>query len=531
MDPIKDLIGEVPFSADIYWVLRNKQKPFNSHFKLEGLRKNLPELCASARTFSQSAPQGKRIYIFANLHYWIEQAAVIGLALTGKGHRVSLAYLPYSDWDRAHSSFDVRRQGLYARETLKPASEVMEVRSLLDVRPQANLTQAAQTAVEQVTAFDVQYTSQTEQVDPASALYQLRLKRNTQAAKFGLTWLERGKPDLLVVPNGTILEMGILYRLARSMDIPVVTYEFNDQKEQIWVAQNDEIMHQNTDQLWKARSSVPLSPSQRGQIEALESARQGGRSFGKSERLWQNAPSIGSQVVQSTLGLDERPVVLLATNVLGDSLTLGRNVICPGMGDWISRTVQYFDSRPDVQLVVRIHPGEQLTHGPSMLNVIHSALPELPAHIHIIKPADRVNTYDIMELTSLGLVYTTTTGLEMAMQGIPVIAAGETHYRKAGFCLAPDTWQEYLHLLETSLADLSARRLTTAQVELAWNYAYRFFFEFPQPFPWRLLQFWNDYQIWPLSRVLNKKGYDLYGRAFDHLAGEPFDWKGLDAHG
>ena len=531
MDPIKDLIGEFPFSADIYWLLRDKEKPFNSHFKLEGLRKNLPELCASARAFNQSAPSGKRVFIFANLHYWIEQAAVIGLALAGRGHRVSLAYLPYSDWDKSHSNFDVRRQGLYARDTLKLANQVMEVCSLLDVRPLANLTEAAQAAVEQVTSYDVQYTSQTEQVDTASTLYQLRLKRNSQAAKRGMTWLQNGNPDLLVVPNGTILEMGVLYRLARSLDIPVVTYEFNDQKEQIWLAQNDEIMHQNTDRLWQVRSTIPLTPAQRGQIEELESARQGGRSFGKSDRLWQNAPSIGSQHVQTSLGLDERPVVLLATNVLGDSLTLGRNVICPSMGDWIGRTVQYFANRPDVQLVIRIHPGEQLTHGPSMLNVIQAALPELPKHIHIIKPTDRVNTYDIMELTSLGLVYTTTTGLEMALQGIPVIAAGETHYRKAGFCLAPETWQEYIHLLETSLADLSARRLTPAQVELAWNYAYRFFFEFPRPFPWRLLQFWNDYQVWPLSRLLDKEGRELFGRTFDHLAGEPLDWKDLDAHG
>jgi hypothetical protein len=231
--------------------------------------------------------------------------------------------------------------------------------------------------------------------------------------------------------------------------------------------------------------------------------------------------------VQAALGLDERPVVLLATNVLGDSLTLGRNLICPSMSDWISRTVQYFAMRKDVQLVIRIHPGEQLTHGPSMLTVIQASLPELPDHIHVIRPDEKVNTYDIMELTSLGLVYTTTTGLEMALQGIPVIVAGETHYRKARFCQAPNTWREYIDMLETSLADLSARRLSTEQIELAWNYAYRFFFEFPQPFPWRLLHFWDDYKVWPLNRLLDAEGQELFGKTLSHLAGEPMDWKGM----
>jgi hypothetical protein len=126
------------------------------------------------------------------------------------------------------------------------------------------------------------------------------------------------------------------------------------------------------------------------------------------------------------------------------------------------------------------------------------------------------------------LVYTTTTGLEMALQGIPVIVAGETHYRNTGFCLAPPTWEAYIHLLETMLADLPAQRLTVGQVELAWNYAYRFFFEFPQPFPWRLLQFWEDYERWPLERVLGPDGQRSFGRTFNYLVGEPIDWKALN---
>lgn len=525
MDSLKDLIGEIPFSADIYWLLRDKQKDFNSHFNLDGLRRNLPELCDSALTFNKKAPAGKRVFIFATLHYWIEQATAIGLLMAGLGHQVSLGYYPYSDWTTPLSNFELRRQALYARDILKPAQTLINVESLLDVRPAAILPDEIQSAVELVTGFDVQYTSQTEEIDPASRIYKLRLQRNTQAAKSGLTWLQKGKPDLLVVPNGTILELGILYRLARTLNIPVVTYEFNDQKEQIWLAQDDEIMHQDTSQFWQARSNIPLTADQRTQIEKLETARQGGHSFGKSNRLWQNAPSIGRVHVQAELGLDERPVVLLATNVLGDSLTLGRNVICESMSEWIGRTVQYFAQRKEVQLVIRIHPGEQLTHGPSMLKVIEEALPEIPEHIHVIRPEEKVNTYDVMELTSLGLVYTTTTGLEMALQGIPVIAAGETHYRKAGFCMAPDSWQEYMEMLETSLEDLSARRLTASQVELAWNYAYRFFFEFPQPFPWRLLQFWHDYEVWPLKRLLDNEGLMLFGRTIKNLSGDPMDWK------
>jgi hypothetical protein len=83
-----------------------------------------------------------------------------------------------------------------------------------------------------------------------------------------------------------------------------------------------------------------------------------------------------------------------------------------------------------VQLVIRIHPGEAFTKGPSVAEVVRGALPgaDLPEHIHLIPADAKVNSYDIFEIAGLGLVYTTTAGLEMAMSGVPVIAVGNTHY-------------------------------------------------------------------------------------------------------
>ena len=40
----------------------------------------------------KKAPKGKKLLLFATLHYWVEQAAMIGLALRGMGHDVTIAY-------------------------------------------------------------------------------------------------------------------------------------------------------------------------------------------------------------------------------------------------------------------------------------------------------------------------------------------------------------------------------------------------------------------------------------------------------
>ncbi|RPI23772.1 MAG: hypothetical protein EHM70_22105 [Chloroflexota bacterium] len=195
------------------------------------------------------------------------------------------------------------------------------------------------------------------------------------------------------------------------------------------------------------------------------------------------------------------------------------------MTGWLQRTARFFAGRPDVQLVARIHPGELITKGPSVANVVRSTLPELPEHIHLVPADAKINTYDIVEIADLGLVYTTTVGLEMVMSGVPVIAVGKTHYRGKGFTLDPDSWDSYFDLLSRFLAAPAQFTPDQKQVELAWNYAYRFFFEYPHPFPWHILHFWKDLDEWPLARVLTGEGQACYGQTFRYLTGEPINWE------
>jgi hypothetical protein len=283
-------------------------------------------------------------------------------------------------------------------------------------------------------------------------------------------------------------------------------------------------MRQETDALWAARQDQPLTESQWEQVRLLFASRQHASLWENFSRRWQGTPSQGGEKVRQNLGLDARPIVLLAANVIGDSLTLGRQVFSQSMTEWLERTVLDFARRPEAQLVVRIHPGERYTTGPSVANVVQRVLPELPSHIHLVGALDPVNTYDLVEIADLGLVYTTTVGMEMAMSGAPVIVSGQTHYRGKGFTLDPQSWDEYFCALDEALADPERRRLSRPQVERAWNYAYRFFFEYPCPFPWHLLYFWDELEHWPLKRVLSDEGQAEFGEAFRFLAGEPRSW-------
>jgi len=529
---IKNILGQIPLTAEAYWYLRQPGKPVTPEFTLDQLKQSIPAWRTQvlnsqiyrSTNYPASDATKKQVFIFATLRYWLEHATLLGMALAGLDYSVTLAYLPYARWQYPIEAFNVRRQNVYAERILSKAKPLLKIVPLLSQPRSAYLPAELQQAVQLVSLRDTQYTLQVEEVSLESELYQLRLERNQAAAEAVFAHLQKHKPDVIILPNGTILEFGVIYQVARYLGIRIVTYEFGEQRDRMWLAQDAEVMRQDTSALWQARSNQPLKQQQIEQVGKLFSARQRASLWENFARRWQGVPSEGGARVRQTLGLDKRPVALLATNVIGDSLTLGRQVFTDSMTEWLERTVQYFASCRDVQLVVRIHPGELITKGPSVADVVHNTLPSIPEHIHLVTADAKINTYDIVEIADVGLVYTTTVGMEMAMSGLPVIVVGNTHYRGKGFTQDPASWEDYMDLLATVLSGHGLAHLSEPQVEQAWNYAYRFFFEYALPFPWHLVHFWKDLERWPLSRVLSDKGLANYRKTFDYLAGEPIHW-------
>jgi hypothetical protein len=528
---IKTILGDMPLTAELYWHLRQQGKPLSKSASLRRTQKWLPTWLAQAKAAARLADRpAQHVMLFSTLRYWLEYGTLLGCAFAGLGHRVAHTYLPYTNWRKPLNRFDLRRQSAYIRSVLDPAEPFLKPVNLLDVRTDhRQLPPDVQAAIEEVSLRDAQYTLQIENVELEGAsdsarLYHLRLERNLQAAQAALAWMQANRPDVVVTPNGSILEMGAVYQVARYLDIPVVTYEFGEQRDRIWLARNAEVMRQETDALWAARGHLPLNENQWEQTKALFASRQRASLWENFSRRWQGQPNVGGEKVRQELGLDHRPVILLAANVIGDSLTLGRQMFSQSMTEWLERTASHLAGNPEVQLVIRIHPGERYTKGPSVANVVQSVLPDMPEHIHLVGADDPINTYDLVEIADLGLVYTTTVGMEMAMSGVPVIVAGQTHYRGKGFTLDPNTWEGYLQQLEEVIKDPQAFKCSRQQVEQAWNYAYRFFFEYPLPFPWHLLHFWNELENWSIEKVLTPEGRTQFEPTFEVLLGRPRNW-------
>lgn len=169
---------------------------------------------------------------------------------------------------------------------------------------------------------------------------------------------------------------------------------------------------------------------------------------------------------------DPRPLVLVGTNVVGDSVTLGRNTIFADQLEWIDATLDWVRKQENVKLVVRVHPEEHIhTWAQPLAQEIHRLAQGL-SNVLVIHPEDPVNTFALVRLASCGTVWVSNLGADMIARGVPTILAARPHYHGIGIGQQPSSRSEYLDMLARSVAgDLT---VSPAERERALRYIYIF---------------------------------------------------------
>ena len=141
----------------------------------------------------------------------------------------------------------------------------------------------------------------------------------------------------------------------------------------------------------------------------------------------------------------------LLTNVSWDAQLHYPANAFPNMLEWLVRTCEYFATRPDLQLLIRVHPAEISGFPPSrqpILGELRRRVPRLPPNILVVPPESRMSTYALMSLCNAAIIYGTKMGVELTSVGLPVIVAGEAWIRNKGLTHDASSPEEYIRLLD-----------------------------------------------------------------------------------
>lgn len=281
--------------------------------------------------------------------------------------------------------------------------------------------------------------------------------------------LDVAAPDVVVLLSGLFLFESITSEICARRGIDVVSYERAFRENTLVYARGAPAGHYDFDEQWSA-DGRPLTASEDAELDAYLASRRRGEAF---DQYWDFVGGTDGDDGTDT-GRDGRTVALF-TNLTWDSAVVGRDLAFSSIREWLDVVVDELGRRRADRLVIRVHPSE--THLPGKITrdslAAHLRGMDLPPNVRVVGPEDPLDSYALMDAADVGLVYTSTVGLEMALGSTPVVVAGATHYRGKGFTIDPTSRQDFVAVLDDVLADPGAH---APDVELARRYAHLFFF-------------------------------------------------------
>ncbi len=183
------------------------------------------------------------------------------------------------------------------------------------------------------------------------------------------------------------------------------------------------------------------------------------------------------------LGIPEgKKVVTIFTNLIWDAANVSRDIAFTSALDCITKTIKKYDSNNSVHVVIRSHPAEVVLGTSERYgSLVREAFnQELPSNVTIIEPEMDVNSFSVIDLSDIGVVNTSTVGIEFAMLGKPIILISETNYRNKGFTFDAKDGKHYFELLDGLI---NRPTLMPEQQDFARKYFYMMMFLYQQKTP------------------------------------------------
>ena len=302
-----------------------------------------------------------------------------------------------------------------------------------------------------------------------------------------------------VFTHGIYVPWGIVGEVARCERVHVSTWNVAYRKRRFIFSHDDTYHHTLMSEPAEQWEDQELSPAhERELMQYLSSRREGLFDWIVFHRPTRQDPD----EIARRVGVDRsKPVVGLLTNVSWDAQLHYPANAFPNMLEWLVHTCEYFATRPDLQLLIRVHPAEISGFPPSrqpILEELRKRVPRLAPNIFVVPPESGMSTYALMSLCNAAIIYGTKMGVELTSVGLPVIVAGEAWIRNKDLTHDATSPAEYFRILEQLPF---AERLGPGQLARARRYAYHFFFN----------------RMIPLPFIKPKAGYPIYTLELERL--------------
>jgi len=233
------------------------------------------------------------------------------------------------------------------------------------------------------------------------------------------------RPDIQLLFNGRMSSTRIALEIGKKNGVRTICEERGLVTERVRLIEGTHCLDfSSLTELWQAWKNIPLSEDEvRGIDRHLDDRR-----HGKSSSLRPFSPPLSGSEGRRTAR--SKPLWLLFTSSLDESASHDDEPRAfRSQEDWINRVVEFFARHPERELAIRVHPnaGSKTSFGTNYEDqrFFRQLEGEVPGNVTVVPSDAAVSSYDLMDEADVGLVWHSTTAVEMAVLGKQVFRVAD----------------------------------------------------------------------------------------------------------
>ncbi len=288
------------------------------------------------------------------------------------------------------------------------------------------------------------------------------------------------RPDVLWLFNGRMSLPRVAFEVARERGIRVVCHERGAVYNSLLLWENERCCdYQGLRASALRNADRPLSPSQAKAAVRWVTDRRAGKNLGTVSFA---PPRRRSKSTLAAAGLEpgDRFVAVL-TSSDDEFVSAGnRNRVFAEQHEWVAAVIDWASASADRKVVVRFHPNTSKASweynaarlGRGLTGRDVEGIRRVSDRVCVVPPKSRIDTYAFIDACTLATTYGSTTGIEAAALGKPVIVADECRYHGMPWVRSAETPDHFLGLLDEAFeggesADEIA--IATGALRYAWD--------------------------------------------------------------
>lgn len=296
-------------------------------------------------------------------------------------------------------------------------------------------------------------------------------------------------PDMVITTNGKFLQWSPFVYLAKNKGIEFATWEDRKLDKDIaysgvMVQRNGFCVESRIDDVWEEEKLKTLNYEEKAQLKSYFDKWSKGKHslipYYDEEKIEDN------NLIRKELNLQEgRPLISLFPNVAWDGSVVKIDKAFEGIFDWVFFILETAKKFPDYDFVIRAHPSEYKAPSENRTTTpidkeVEKRFGEVSNNVRIISGENKISSYELAKMSDAVMLYASTLGIELALDGIKPWIVSNVYYSGKGFTKDIENRNEIVELLKSKDFD---NKLTDYEISLAEKFAHIVRFRRVFPFP------------------------------------------------